>query len=199
VTLGPRTGLKMARLGAGALLVAVALLVARAASLPPVFSPAVRAAAPGGPNAGPRSEGRDERISGLPGLLRPGPRLHAGLRGGAAAHATETATEEVTPEHAAWLEPAPGSTGSARAWPWASCVCAQEEADEAAPKGEWMLRAFCVIFCGQWQLVRRRPRQPDRDSAREEREEVAVREIARILGKVIATIVLLIQRIPTML
>ena len=189
----------MARSGAVVLQIAVAVLVTRAASLPPGAPPTVRAAAPGGPNAGPRSEGRDERLSGLHGQRRPGPRLQAGLRGGAAAHAAEAATEEGAHEHAAWLEPAPGSTGSAPAWPWASCVCAQDEADEAAPKGEWMLRAFCVIFCGQWQLVRRHPRQPDRDSAREEREEVAVREIARILGKVIATIVLLIQRIPTML
>ena len=183
----------MARRGTAAMLLAVAVIVARAASLPPGAPPAVRPAAPGGPNAGSRSEGRDKRISGLPGLRRPGPRLHAGLRGGAAAHAAAPADEESAPEHAAWLEPAPGSTGSAPAWPWASCVCAQDEADEAAPKGEWMLRAFCVIFCGQWQLARRRPRQPDRDSARQEREEVAVREIARILGKVIARIVQIIQ------
>ena len=171
----------MVRRGAVALIISVAVIVARAASLPPH-----------------RSEGRDELISGLPELRRPGPRLHAGLRGGAAAHAADAAAEEDAPEHAVWLEPAPGSTGSARAWPWASCVCAQDEADEVAPKGEWMLRAFCVIFCGQWQLARRRPRQPDRSSALEEREEVAVREIARILGKVITPIVLLIQRIPTM-
>jgi hypothetical protein len=54
---------------------------------------------------------------------------------------------------------------------------------EGLERGEWWLRAFACFFCGQWQMVKARRRERLEES---EREQEAVREIARLFGKVFA-------------
>ena len=54
----------------------------------------------------------------------------------------------------------------------------------AEVRGEWWLRAFCCFFCGQWQLMKARRREKREASETLEREQEAVREIARLFGKV---------------
>jgi hypothetical protein len=68
-------------------------------------------------------------------------------------------------------------------WQWASCFSAEEDDDEVIVigRGEWWMRAFCCFFCGQWQLISARRRARLKES---EREQEAVREIARLFGKV---------------
>jgi hypothetical protein len=50
-------------------------------------------------------------------------------------------------------------------------------------QGEWWLRAFACFFCGQWQMIKDRRRERLAES---EREQEAVREIARLFRKVFA-------------
>jgi hypothetical protein len=68
-------------------------------------------------------------------------------------------------------------------WQWASCFSDEEDDDEVVviERGEWWMRAFCCFFCGQWQLISARRRARLKES---EREQEAVREIARLFGKV---------------
>lgn len=60
-----------------------------------------------------------------------------------------------------------------------------DDADESEglERGEWWFRAFACFFCGQWQMVKARRRERLEES---EREQEAVREIARLFGKVFA-------------
>lgn len=71
-------------------------------------------------------------------------------------------------------------------WPWEGSF--PEDMDDAelvaVEPGEWWLRAFCCFFCGQWQMLKARRRARLRESEREEREQQAVHEIARLFGKI---------------
>ena len=61
-----------------------------------------------------------------------------------------------------------------------------EESDEdntGLEQGEWWLRAFACFFCGQGQMIKDRRRERLAES---EREQEAVREIARLFRKVFA-------------
>ena len=87
-----------------------------------------------------------------------------------------------------------GSSGvSPRLDPWEQwCVSrgegelhGGESKDEGVGvRGEWFLRAFACMFCGQWQMMKARRQEQREASEREASEQEAVREIARLFGKV---------------